>query len=169
MRLRIREETAQTYYISLPSTVPSAETKLDIWSPSCRHLRDLMLDEKRCMSLIKEAEGIFCDFSRQRVTDETMALLMDLAKASDLRGKIDAMFGGEHINTSEDRAVLHVATRARRDQKIFDKETGKNVVPEVWDVLDKIKGVSQLAFITTVVHVLSMDFCPWIKKHLDVF
>ena len=109
---------------------------------SHRHLRDLMLDERRCMSLIKEAEGIFCDFSRQRVTPDTIEKLMDLAKAADLRGKIDAMFGGEHINTSEDRAVLHVATRARRDQKIFDKETGKNVVPEVWEVLDKIKGFS---------------------------
>ena len=111
-----------------------------------RHLRDLMSDEKRCMSLIKESEGIYCDFSRQRVTGETVKvregdqgkgkasamhgcaatiydcswafaqLLTNLAEAADLKGKIDAMFSGEHINSTEDRAVLHVATRSRRDQ-----------------------------------------------------
>lgn len=104
------------------------------------HLRDLLLDEHRCASLIKEAEGMYIDFSRQRVTDTTMELLMKLAEAAGLRGKIDAMFNGEHINVTEDRAALHVATRARRDQKIV--VDGRDVVPDVWEVLDKIKGFS---------------------------
>jgi hypothetical protein len=65
---------------------------------------------------------------------------MDLAEAANLKGKVQAMFGGEHINSTEDRAVLHVATRARRDQVI--KTDGKNVVPDVWEVLDKIKAFS---------------------------
>jgi len=104
------------------------------------HLRDLMQDERRCMSLIKESEGIYIDFTRQRVTSKTMELLLNLAEASNLRGKIDNMFSGEHINSTEDRAVLHTATRARRDQKII--VDGKNVVPDVWDVLDKIKAFS---------------------------
>ncbi len=69
-----------------------------------------------------------------------MQLLVDLANAANLRGKIDAMFSGEHINSTEDRAVLHVATRARRDQVI--RVEGKDVVPDVWEVLDKIKAFS---------------------------
>lgn len=104
------------------------------------HLRDLLADDARCMSLIKEGEGMYLDFSRQRVTGRTIELLMKLAEAANLRGKIDDMFNGKHINTTEDRAVLHVATRSRRDQKIV--VDGKNVVPEVWEVLDKIKSFS---------------------------
>lgn len=100
-------------------------------------LRDLINDEERSMGLIKETEGLYCDFSRQRVTGKTIELLLDLAKEAKLEEKIHAMFDGEHINSTEDRAVLHVATRARRDQVIVSD--GKNVVPEVWDVLDKIK------------------------------
>ncbi|KAJ9510214.1 hypothetical protein QJQ45_015693 [Haematococcus lacustris] len=137
------------------------------------HLRDMMADERRCMALIKESEGIYFDFSRQRVNATTMEvrltpnslplfgpqrrfhrpalhtpscahlvpqLLLKLAEAANLRKKIDDMFNGEHLNSTEDRAVLHVATRARRDQKIV--ADGKNVVPDVWDVLDKIKRFS---------------------------
>jgi glucose-6-phosphate isomerase len=104
------------------------------------HLRDLMSDERRCMSLIKESEGLYVDFSRQRVTAETIKLLVNLAEAAGLREKIDGMFKGDRINSTEDRAVLHVATRARRDQTIMVE--GKNVVPEVWEVLDKIKNFS---------------------------
>ncbi|KIZ05601.1 glucose-6-phosphate isomerase, partial [Monoraphidium neglectum] len=66
---------------------------------------------------------------------------MDLAEAANLRDKIKAMYSGDHINSTEDRAVLHVATRARRDQVI--KCDGKDVVPDVWEVLDKIKTFSE--------------------------
>jgi len=104
------------------------------------HLKDLMADQNRCEALIKEDLGLYIDFSRQRMTMETVQKLLDLAEAANLKGKIDAMFSGEHINSTEDRAVLHVATRARREQKIM--ESGKDVVPDVWDVLDKIKAFS---------------------------
>ena len=67
-------------------------------------------------------------------------LLLALAEAAGVRSKIDAMFGGQHINATEDRAVLHVALRAPRDAVIED--AGKNVVPEVWEVLDRIKAFS---------------------------
>ncbi len=66
-----------------------------------------------------------------------MQKLLDLAEAADLPGKINAMFEGQHINSTEDRAVLHVATRARREQKIMCD--GKDVVPDVWEVLDKVR------------------------------
>lgn len=105
------------------------------------HLRDMMMDERRCMNLIKESEGIFFDFSRQRVNAKTIDLLLKLAEAANLRDKIDAMFNGSAINSTEDRAVLHTATRARREQSVM--VDGRNVVPDVWDVLDKIKNFSE--------------------------
>eukprot|EP00878_Enallax_costatus_P009333 GHUV01009755.1.p1 GENE.GHUV01009755.1~~GHUV01009755.1.p1 ORF type:complete len:584 (+),score=199.40 GHUV01009755.1:590-2341(+) len=105
------------------------------------HLKDLMSDQARCEALIKEDLGLYTDFSRQRMTQETIKKLMDLAHAANLKGKIEAMYSGEHINSTEDRAVLHVATRARRDQ-VF-KDEGKDVVPGVWDVLDKINAFSE--------------------------
>mmetsp|Transcript_4172 Transcript_4172/g.9691 ORF Transcript_4172/g.9691 Transcript_4172/m.9691 type:complete len:662 (+) Transcript_4172:57-2042(+) len=104
------------------------------------HLRDLLRDERRCMSLIKESEGIYCDLSRQRVTAKTLELLLKLAEKAQLREKIESMFAGEHINSTEDRAALHVATRARRDQSII--VDGRDVVPDVWEVLEKIKDFS---------------------------
>jgi len=84
--------------------------------PPPSHLKDLLSDEKRCKALIKEQQGLYLDFSRQRLTLDTLTRLMALAEETNLKGKIAAMFGGEHINGTEDRAVLHVATRARRDQ-----------------------------------------------------
>mmetsp|Transcript_20351 Transcript_20351/g.56403 ORF Transcript_20351/g.56403 Transcript_20351/m.56403 type:complete len:668 (+) Transcript_20351:173-2176(+) len=108
------------------------------------HLRDLLRDEKRCESMIKSVAGeegkVFLDYSRQRVTKDTMSKLFKLADETDLRGKIDAMWNGDRINTTEDRAVLHVALRAQRGQTIMTD--GKNVVPDVWEVLDKIKNFS---------------------------
>jgi len=104
------------------------------------HLKDLLRDEARCDALFKEADGVILDLARQRQTLDTNALLLDLASAAGLRGKIDAMFAGDHINTTEDRAVLHVATRAPRGSTIM--ADGRNVVPDVWDVLDKIKDFS---------------------------
>jgi glucose-6-phosphate isomerase len=101
------------------------------------HLRKLFADDpKRGERFAIEAVGIFLDYSKNRITDETLKLLLQLAEESGLRARIDAMFRGEKINTSEERAVLHVALRAPRDEVI--KTDGKNVVPEVHAVLDKM-------------------------------
>ena len=100
-----------------------------------------MEDEERADAMTLEHGSMFVDFSRQRATVETMAKLYALAEEAGLKAKIEAMFNGEHINRTEDRAVLHVATRARPDQQIF--VDGKDVVPDVWDVLDKIKLFSE--------------------------
>ncbi|KAJ4811446.1 Glucose-6-phosphate isomerase [Rhynchospora pubera] len=105
------------------------------------HLRDLMNDVDRCQSMMVEHEGIFLDYSRQRVTKETMGKLFKLAEAAHLKEKIEKMYGGEKINSTENRSVLHVALRAAREKEIYSD--GKNVVPEVWQVLDKIKDFSE--------------------------
>eukprot|EP00201_Polytomella_parva_P022526 CAMPEP_0175041642 /NCGR_PEP_ID=MMETSP0052_2-20121109/2045_1 /TAXON_ID=51329 ORGANISM="Polytomella parva, Strain SAG 63-3" /NCGR_SAMPLE_ID=MMETSP0052_2 /ASSEMBLY_ACC=CAM_ASM_000194 /LENGTH=678 /DNA_ID=CAMNT_0016304213 /DNA_START=251 /DNA_END=2288 /DNA_ORIENTATION=- len=105
------------------------------------HLKDLLQDDARCDAMILERNGIILDFSRQRATTQTIEILLSLADASKLREKINAMFGGEHINRTEDRAVLHVALRALKDQ-IYQVD-GSNVVPEVWRVLDKIQSFSE--------------------------
>ena len=84
-----------------------------------QHLRDLFADDpERGTRMTAEAEGLFLDYSKNRVTDETLRLLVELAEESGLRGRIDAMFSGEHINITEDRAVLHVALRAPADAAI---------------------------------------------------
>jgi len=101
------------------------------------HLRDLFAKEpKRGERLTVEAAGIYLDYSKQRVTDETLALLLRLAEESGLRQRIDAMFRGEKINVTEKRAVLHVALRAPRTESIV--VDGENVVPQVHAVLDKM-------------------------------
>ncbi len=103
------------------------------------HLRDLFAsDPKRGERLTAEAGGIFLDYSKNRVTDETLALLVKLAEESGLRERIDAMFRGDKINISENRAVLHVALRAPKGQSIM--VDGKDVVPEVHAVLDKMSA-----------------------------
>src|SRR5262249_28756271 len=83
-----------------------------------------------------EAAGIFLDYSKNRITDETLKLLLQLAEESGLLPRIDAMFRGEKINITEKRAVLHVALRAPKSMRIV--VDGKNVVPEVHAVLDKV-------------------------------
>src|SRR5262249_3816322 len=93
-------------------------------------------DPKRGERLTMEAVGISLDYSKNRITDETLRLLFQLAQESGLREHIDAMFRGEKINVSENRAVLHVALRAPRGASIL--HDGKNVVPEVQGVLDKM-------------------------------
>lgn len=101
------------------------------------HLRDLFAkDKKRGERLTASAVGLFLDYSKNRVTDETLKLLVKLAKESDLGGRIEAMFTGKKINITEDRAVLHVALRAPKDATIV--VDGKNVVPEVHEVLEKM-------------------------------
>jgi len=100
-------------------------------------LRDLFAeDPARGERLTAEAAGIYLDYSKNRVTDETLTLLFALADESGLRERIDAMFGGERMNVSENRPVLHVALRAPRDETIT--VDGTNVVPEVHAVLDRM-------------------------------
>src|SRR5262245_37442649 len=94
------------------------------------HMRKLFADDpQRGQRLTAEGAGIYLDFSKNRVTDETLRLLMQLAKESGLRARIDAMFRGEKINITENRAVLHVALRAPRGASI--NVDGENVVPHV--------------------------------------
>jgi len=97
-------------------------------------------DAKRGQRFTAEAGGLFLDFSKNCITDQTLKLLRQLAGESGLRGKMDAMFGGEKINVTENRAVLHVALRAPNGASIF--ADGKNVVPEVRAVLDKMAKFS---------------------------
>ncbi len=101
------------------------------------HMRQMFADDpKRGEQMSTEAVGLFLDYSKNRVTAETLKLLFELAEESGLRAKIDAMFGGEKINLTEDRAVLHVALRAPRGATIT--VDGENVVPEVHAVLDRM-------------------------------
>src|SRR6267154_2408366 len=105
------------------------------------HLRQLFADDpKRGQRMAIEAVGLYLDYSKNRVTDETLNLLLQLARESGLRERIDAMFSGEKINITEKRAVLHIALRAPKDESII--VDGKNVVPEVHAVLDKIADFS---------------------------
>jgi len=111
-------------------------------SASKLHLRQLFADDpKRGQRMAIEAVGLYLDYSKNRVTDETLKLLVQLAEESGLRARIDAMFSGEKINITEMRAVLHVALRAPKDASIL--VDGKNVVPEVHAVLDKMAGFSE--------------------------
>ncbi|WP_152051065.1 glucose-6-phosphate isomerase [Tautonia marina] len=104
------------------------------------HLRDLLNDPVRCRAMVAEAEGITLDFSRQNATPETLKLLLDLAEEAKLQDSIQAMFRGDRINTTEDRAVLHVALRAPKGTSIT--VDGANVVDQVHSVLEKIRGFS---------------------------
>jgi glucose-6-phosphate isomerase len=106
------------------------------------HLRELFADDPaRGERLTLEAEGIFLDFSKNRITDETLRLLLELAAERGVAERRDAMFAGEHINVTEDRAVLHVALRAPRDAEI--DVDGENVVPKVHEVLDRMAAFAE--------------------------
>jgi glucose-6-phosphate isomerase len=101
------------------------------------HLRQLFdKDRERGEKMAVEAAGIYFDYSKNRITDETLKLLLQLADEAGLRERIDAMFRGDKINVSEKRSVLHVALRAPRGASIL--HDGQNVVPEVHAVLDKM-------------------------------
>ena len=105
------------------------------------HLRKLFADDStRGERMTIEAAGIYLDYSKNRTTDETLELLLQLAEESGLRARIDAMFHGEKINVTEKRAALHVALRAQKGASIV--VDGKNVVPEVHAVLDKMADFS---------------------------
>ncbi len=105
------------------------------------HLRKLFADDPhRGERLTAEAMGIYLDYSKNRITDETLELLLQLAEESGLRARIDAMFRGEKINVTENRPVLHVALRAPKGASIVVE--GENVVPQVHSVLDKMTDFS---------------------------
>src|SRR5439155_2409337 len=105
------------------------------------HLRELFAkDPKRGERLTAEAAGLFLDYSKNLITNQTIKLLLRLAEECGLRKRIEAMFGGEKINLTENRAVLHVALRAPRDASIL--MDGKNVVPEVHAVLARMGDFS---------------------------
>jgi glucose-6-phosphate isomerase len=125
-------------------------TQLPAWKALAAHhqeVKDLALrqlfsdDPARGERLTAEAAGLYLDYSKNRVTGQTLKLLVQLATESDLSGRIAAMFGGEKINVTEDRAVLHVALRAPKGATIL--VDGKNVVPEVHAVLDKMAAFSE--------------------------
>jgi glucose-6-phosphate isomerase len=106
-----------------------------------RHLRDFFAEDPgRGERLTAEAEGIYLDYSKNRITDETMGLLIELAEESDLAQHRDAMFAGEHINVSEDRAVLHVALRMPATASLV--VDGHDVVAEVHEVLGRMRAFS---------------------------
>src|SRR6266540_2334531 len=129
----------------MTATEHSPLTTRPAWKALCTHLpkvRDLHLralfaaDPKRGERMTAEAAGLYLDYSKNRITDETLDLLLQLAEESGLRARIDAMFDGEKINVTENRAVLHVALRAPRGTSII--VDGENVVPQVHAVLDKM-------------------------------
>jgi len=131
------------------SIQPTPLTQLPVWKALEEHyqemrnvhLRTLFAgDARRGERFSLDAVGIYLDYSKNRITDETLRLLLELSAASGLRERIDAMFRGEKINVTEQRAVLHVALRAPKEQVII--VDGENVVPGVHAVLDKMADFS---------------------------
>jgi glucose-6-phosphate isomerase len=134
--------------MSMANNIPSLK-KLAAWQAleahyakiRALHLRNLFADDpKRGERMTVDAVGIYLDYAKHRITDETIRLLMQLAAESGLRARIDAMFRGEKINVTEKRAVLHVALRAPKGQSFI--VDGRNVVPEVHAMLDKMAAFS---------------------------
>src|SRR5262245_6168933 len=108
---------------------------------STLHLRQLFAeDPKRGERMAIEAAGLYLDYSKNRITDETLKLLLQLAEEAGLKEKINAMFRGEKINLTENRAVLHTALRAPRNASIIVDE--ENVAPKIHAVLDKMADFS---------------------------
>jgi glucose-6-phosphate isomerase len=106
-----------------------------------RHLRQLFADDtRRGERFVAEAAGLYLDYSKNRITDETLRLLLDLAGECGLRARIDAMFSGEKINVTEQRAVLHVALRAPKGERIV--VDGADVVADVHALLDRMAAFS---------------------------
>ena len=127
----------------VPLTQREAWKALEIHFTKIRelHLRKLFAeDPKRGQRLTVEAVGIYFDYSKNRITDETVKLLLQLADESGLRSRLDAMFRGDKINVTEKRAVLHVALRAPKGQSIV--VDGEDVVPQVHAVLEKMADFS---------------------------
>ncbi|MFA9269790.1 MAG: hypothetical protein ACEQSX_03415, partial [Baekduiaceae bacterium] len=127
-----------------------APTQLPAWSALAAHrdtsgsvhLRDLFAaDPERGSALQFEAAGLMVDHAKQRITAETLALLTDLAEEADVAARRDAMFAGEHINVTEDRAVLHVALRMPKGRSLI--VDGVDVVAEVHEVLDRMAAFAR--------------------------
>ncbi len=119
------------------------------WKALAAHaeaIKDLQLrqlfhdDPERATRFTAEAAGVFLDYSKNRITDETLKLLLELAAQSGLKQHTEAMFTGQKINTTEDRAVLHIALRAPKSERIL--VDGEDVIPEVHKVLDKMSAFS---------------------------
>src|SRR3954452_13301774 len=127
----------------LPTRLPAWQALLQHYAEvKDVHLRQLFVqDPGRGERLVAEGAGLYVDYSKHRVVDETLRLLVQLAEESGLRRRIDAMFGGEKLNVTEGRAVLHVALRAPRDAVI--EVDGQNVVAEVHAVLDKMADFAE--------------------------
>ncbi|XP_042405256.1 glucose-6-phosphate isomerase, cytosolic-like [Zingiber officinale] len=125
----------------ISDTEPWKDLKEHVNEINKTHLRDLLNDVERSQSMMVENDGIILDYSRQRARLDTIDKLFKLAEAAQLRQKIDRMYNGEHINSTENRSVLHIALRAPRDKNFYSD--GKSVVPDVWNVLDKIKDFSE--------------------------
>src|ERR1700694_5251736 len=132
------------------SVTPPRLTQLPAWRALSEHfeliktvhLRQLFADDpRRGERLATEAVGLYLDYSKHRVNDETLRLLVRLAAARGLRARIDAMYSGEKINTTETRAVLHIALRAPRDAHIV--VDGHDVVPDVHAVLDRMAAFAE--------------------------
>jgi glucose-6-phosphate isomerase len=127
------------------TTVNTSLRQLDAWQALASHademrdlhLRELFADDRdRGERLAIEAEGVYLDYSKNRVTEETIGLLLRLAEQRGLRDRIEAMFAGDTINTTEDRAVLHVALRAPIGARI--EVDGDDVAEKVHDVLSRM-------------------------------
>lgn len=138
---------AKTSTRSKKSPAPKPLTRRKAWSAlkahhkriAPLHLRKLFADDpKRASRFTREAVGIYFDFSKNRIQEKTLKLLLQLAEESGLRARRDAMFRGDKINITENRAVLHVALRAPKSESIF--VDGKDVVPDVHAVLDKMSA-----------------------------
>jgi glucose-6-phosphate isomerase len=143
MNMATRAQTATKSPGIEPLTKRKAWKALQVHYKQVRelHLRSLFADDpKRGERMTAEAVGLFLDYSKNRITDETLKLLLQLAEQSDVRGRINGMFRGEKINITEKRAVLHVALRAPREASIV--VDGENVVPQVHAVLDRMADFS---------------------------
>ena len=125
-------------------------SQLASWAALAKHAQQMQSttltdifakDGGRGERLSAEADGIFLDYSKNRITDETLDLLLAVANETGLRARINAMFRGDKINVTENRAVLHVALRAPRDEQIL--VDGKDVVPEVHEVLDRMGAFAE--------------------------
>ncbi|XP_077224687.1 glucose-6-phosphate isomerase, cytosolic-like isoform X2 [Tasmannia lanceolata] len=125
----------------ISDTEPWKDLKCHVDDINKTHLRDLMKDTERCKSMMAEFDGLLLDYSRQRIRQDTVEKLFQLAEAAHLKQKINSMYSGEHINITENRSVLHVALRASKDAVIYSD--GKNVVSDVWKVLDKISEFTE--------------------------
>jgi glucose-6-phosphate isomerase len=135
--------------VSIVLTNVAHVTKLPSWSALEAHQRDIASKELRQLfaedpnrgtQFVAEGAGLYLDYSKHRITADTIRLLLQLAEESGLRQHIEAMFSGEKINVSEQRSVLHVALRAPSDEQIF--ADGTNVVPSVHAVLDRMADFS---------------------------